>query len=129
MKATVKFIRWLPRILCILAILYLSVSGTKVFDPNDTVWHVLVIFIQPIILLVFLIIAWKWEYIGGIIFIILGIGINPFFYMPNYRINHSVWLSLGNVILITLPYLFVGSLFILSHFLKKKQHTSINHSS
>jgi len=76
--------------------------------------------IPSFILLAFLIIAWKWEYAGGIIFLIIGIGLSPFVFMMNYNRNHSIWMSLGIILSITFPFVVVGILFIVSHFLKKK---------
>jgi len=71
-------------------------------------------------LILFLIVAWKWELIGGGIFVILGLGLLPFIYMTNYHMNHSVWMSIGIVLVINLPFIVVGILFVLSHFLKRK---------
>jgi hypothetical protein len=79
--------------------------------------------IPSIILIILLLIAWKWEYAGGIIFMIIGIGLSPFIFMFNYRMNHSVWMSLGIIMAITIPFAIIGFLFILSHFLKKKNRT------
>jgi hypothetical protein len=77
--------------------------------------------IPTYILVALLIIAWKWELIGGILFILLGIGFSPVVYNINYHRNHSVMMSLGIILMITLPFMLIGGLFMLSHFLKKKQ--------
>jgi Ca2+/Na+ antiporter len=68
-----------------------------------------------------LVIAWKWELIGGILFILLGVGFSPVVYNINYHRNHSIMMSLGIVLMVTFPFILVGGLFMLSHLLKKKE--------
>ena len=123
-----KTIHWLPRILCILAILFISMFALDTFAPELTFWQQILGFlihlIPSYILIIFLIVAWKWELIGGMIFMILGFGFMPFIYTMNYHMNHSVWISLSIILAINFPFVVVGGLFILSHFLKKKQAPS-----
>ncbi len=125
MKTSISLIYWLPRIICILAILFVSMFALDAFAPGLTLWQQLgdfVIHLIPsFILLAFLIVAWKWELYGGIIFTIIGLGLSPFIFMLNHNRNHfSVGASLGIVMMITFPFVVVGILFIISHFLKKK---------
>lgn len=123
-----KIIHWAPRILCILAILFISMFALDSFAPGLTfrqqILGFLIHLIPSYILIIFLIVAWKWELIGGMIFMILGLGFMPFIYTMNYHMNHSVWISLSIILLINFPFVVVGGLFILSHFLKKKQAQS-----
>jgi len=124
MKKSIKVFHWLPRIICILAILFVSLFAADAFSPELTIWQQLGAFIfhliPSFILLAFLIVAWKWEYIGGIIFIIIGLGLSPFVFVHNYKMNDSIWMSLGIILSITIPFVIVGVLFIVSYFLKKK---------
>lgn len=124
MKTTIRIIHWLPRILCILAILFVSMFALDAFQPGAPLWQQIGGFFMHLIpsfaLILFLIVAWKWELIGGGMFVILGLGLLPFIYMTNYHMNHSVWMSVGIVLVINLPFIVVGILFILSHFLKRK---------
>jgi hypothetical protein len=124
MKPSLKIIHWTPRILCILAILFVSMFALDSFSPGIPLWKQIVGFfmhmIPSFVLIIFLLVAWKWELIGGAIFIILGLGLMPFIYMMNYHMNHSVWMSLEVILLINAPFVVVGILFILSHFLKQK---------
>jgi hypothetical protein len=72
-------------------------------------------------LLALLLLAWKWEYIGGIIFIITGLGMSPLIFILNYERNHfSIGESLGVILMITFPFVVAGILFIISHFMKKR---------
>ncbi len=115
---------WTPRVLCILAILFVSMFALDSFSPDYTIWQQLKAFfihlIPTYILILFLIIAWKWEIIGGFMLIIVALGFTPFIYTHNYAMNHSVWMSLSIILMINFPFVITGGLFILSHFLKKK---------
>ncbi len=123
MNKSIRIFHWLPRIICILAILFVSLFAADAFTPELTIWQQLGAFvihlIPSFILLAFLIVAWKWEFIGGIIFIIIGLGLSPFVFVHNYKMNDSIWMSLGIIMAITIPFVIVGGLFIISHFKKK----------
>ncbi len=119
-----KILFWLPRFLCIIAILFISLFALDAFEPDLTFWQqigaFLIHLIPSFILIALLLIAWKWEYIGGIIFTILGLGFSPFIFKHNYEMNHSIWMSMGIIAMITLPFVVVGILFIMSYFQNKK---------
>ena len=124
MVKSIRLIHWLPRIICILAILFVSLFAADSFQPGLSIWQqigaFLIHLIPSFILIGLLIIAWNWEYIGGIIFAVVGLGLSPFVFIMNFRMNHSVWMSLVVILSITIPFIIVGVLFIVSHFLKKK---------
>ena len=124
MKKSIQLFHWLPRIICILAILFVSVFAADAFSPKLTIWQQFSAFVIHLIpsflLIVFLIIAWKWEYIGGILFILIGLGFSPIVFLHNYKMNDSILMSLVVIMTITMPFVIVGVLFIVSHFLKKK---------
>ena len=128
MKKTFRVIHWLPRAICILAILFISLFAADAFAPDLTIWQqigaFLIHLIPSFILLAVLIVAWKWEYIGGIIFTVIGLGLSPFIFMHNYEMNNSIAMSIGIILAITLPFVVVGVLFIVSHFIKKKNLTT-----
>lgn len=125
MKTRAGVLHWIPRILCILAILFISMFALDAFEPGLTIWQQLTGFTIHLIpsfsLLILLAIAWKWELIGGVIFTLAGLGFSPFVYYHNYNMNHSVWISLGIILLITFPFVVVGILFIISHFRRSKE--------
>lgn len=124
MKTSIRFVHWSPRIICILAILFISLFAADSFDPELTIRQQLGAFfihlIPSIVLLSFLIVAWKWELIGSIIFTVIGLGLSPFIFMHNYNMNHSVGVSLIIILMITFPFVVVGILFIISHYMKKR---------
>ena len=125
LSSTIKIYHWLPRIICILAILFISLFALDSFQPDLSIWQQILEFLMHLvpsfILTALLIIAWKWELIGGIIFTVIGLGFSPVVFIHNYNMNHSIYISLGIIAAITLPFIVVGILFISSHFIKKKQ--------
>ncbi|MHA2237929.1 MAG: DUF7670 domain-containing protein [Candidatus Hodarchaeales archaeon] len=129
MKTSIGLFHWSPRILCVLAILFISLFAADSFAPGLTIWQQLGAFfihlIPSFILLALLIVAWKWERIGGIIFMVIGFGLSPFIFMLNYNRNHSIGMSLGIILAITFPFIAVGILFIISHFMKKRNLTAV----
>ncbi len=120
-----KIIHWLPRVLCILAILFISLFALDSFDPKlpaSRQWQEFFMHLIPsFILIIILIIAWKWELVGGTILAILGLGFTPYIFTGNYHHNHSIWTSLAIIAIITLPFVITGGLFILSHYVKLKR--------
>ena len=68
---------WTPRILMILFIFFISLFAFDAFDGNQTILNkigaFLIHLIPSAVLVILLIISWKREWIGGIIFFLLGI--------------------------------------------------------
>ena len=124
MKNLNLILHWSPRIICILAILFVSIFALDSFESHQTIWqqigNFLIHLVPSYALIAMLLIAWKWEFIGGIIFTLTGIIMSPIIYLHNYRMNHSVWISLEIILLITCPFIIVGVLFIVNHFVKMK---------
>ena len=120
-----KVLYWLPRVLGIIAILFVSLFALDSFESSLTFWQQIGAFVMHLIpsfvLLTVLLIAWKWENIGGIVFILIGLGFTPFIFINNYKMNHSLWMSLGIIAMITLPFILTGILFITDHFYSNKE--------
>ncbi len=129
MRGKIKILHWLPRILCMLAILFISLFALDAFEPGLTVGQQLLAFlihlIPSFVLLGILLIAWKWEKIGGFIFILIGLIMSPLVFVHNYRMNESAWMSLSIISLITIPFIVVGVLFVFSNYQKKKEYNHI----
>ncbi|MCE4564949.1 hypothetical protein INQ51_11570 [Maribellus sp. CM-23] len=125
MKTSIKILHWTPRILCILAILFISLFALDSFGPGRTIWQQISAFLMHMIpsfvLLALLIVAWKWELVGGILFTLIGLGFSPFIFTHNYHMNHSVGMSLFTVLMTNFPFMLVGVLFIIGFFKKKRQ--------
>lgn len=124
MSKSLTIIRWTPRILCILAVLFVSLFAFDSFDPRLTFAQQLggffIHLIPSFVLLILLLIAWRWELAGGILLATLALGFAVPIFFGNYRNNHSVWISLGIIMAINLPFILAGALFIISHFVRKK---------
>ena len=122
MKPSVKVIHWLPRIICILAIAFISLFAGDAFEHGHTIWEklggFLIHLIPSFILTIVLLIAWKWEFIGGIVFIVIGLGFSPYILLHGER---ELFWSLVAVTFINLPFVVVGILFLISHRMKKNQ--------
>jgi hypothetical protein len=125
MKTAKLILHWAPRIICILAIGMLLMFGFDAFDPRLSLWQQILGFIMhsipAFILTALLMASWKWELAGGIAFALIGIGLTPFIYTHNYQMNHSIGMSVGIVLLINFPFILTGALFIINHYVKKKQ--------
>lgn len=125
MKTLVPFYHWLPRILCILSILFISMFALDAFAQDLTLVQQITDFllhlIPSFVLLGILIVAWKWENIGGILFILLGLGFSPFIFSINYQRTHfSFWPAIIDVLIINIPFIIVGILFLISHKMRRK---------
>ena len=121
---SVFLLHWAPRVLTILAILFVSMFSLDAFHAGipfkqqilDWLMHM----IPSSFLILVLLIAWKWENVGGAIFLSIGLVFSPYLFWGNYSNNHSIWLSLLIILTVTFPFILVGVLFLLSHHTKRK---------
>ncbi|HLN21722.1 MAG TPA: hypothetical protein VK213_11575 [Bacteroidales bacterium] len=69
-------LHWAPRILCILIIIFLSLFSFDVFGQDASFWKTLIAFlvhnIPSFVLIIILVLSWKWSWIGGLSYIALG---------------------------------------------------------
>jgi hypothetical protein len=107
---------WIPRVLAILALLFLLMFSFDVFEGNDSIWRKLLGFlihnIPVLVLAGALVVAWKWEVAGGILFIIFSTAAAIIFTLRTHMI--------GTVIVIS-PFFFTGILFLV-HYLIFVRH-------
>lgn len=77
MAKTNRFLFWTPRIILIIFALFLMLFSFDVFEGANGFWEtILALFMHnlpSLILLTIIIISWKRDFIGGIIFMSLGI--------------------------------------------------------
>lgn len=125
MNTSSTIIHWIPRVLCMLAILFVSIFALDAFDPalswQQQILGFLIHLIPSFALLIFLLIAWKHELTGGIIFIILGTILSPVVFSHNYNMNHSIGMSQIIILTITVPFIVAGILFLISYRLRNKK--------
>jgi hypothetical protein len=94
-----KLFYWLPRILSVLFILFISLFALDAFD--DPQWYIAFpIHLIPTFILLFLtLIAWKRPKFGGLVFCLFG--------LLSYFIFHTL--------ILTLPVLFIGIFYFLAN--------------
>ena len=121
-----KFVYWTPRILSILFLLFLVMFSLDVFDMKLGFWGTIVgLFmhnIPALILLVVLLISWKYEIVGGIVFILAGL-----LYSGMIMSNQIEWYRLFGSLVISGPAFLIGILFLIGWF-KKKEGVKSNSS-
>ena|SRR3989344_1874989 len=115
-----KLLFWAPRVLAILFILFLAMFSLDIFGNNYTFWETVVgLFmhnILSIILLIVLIISWKYEIVGAVAFILGGI-----FYIVTLFMNPQFeWYMISWSIMIAGPAFLVGILFYMNWRQKRK---------
>ena len=115
-----KLLHWTPRILSILFILFLAMFSLDVFDMGLDIKQTIVALVMhnipAFILLIVLIISWKYEIVGGIVFILAGL-----LYVLRLLISGNFeWYMLSWIATISLPAITVGVLFMMSWFKKRK---------
>lgn len=117
--------QWTPRILCILAILMLSLLAFDSFSPERNFLQntaaFLIHLIPSFVLLAVLILSWKHEKAGGIIFLILGLAAGIYVFNLNAKRFESVWIGLRNALIICLPFVVAAILFLVSYTRKRKE--------
>lgn len=115
-----KFIYWTPRILSIIFILFLTLFSLDVFGNGYTFWETVgALFmhnIPSLVLLIVLIISWKYEIIGGIAFILAG-----FAYIVSliFR-NQFKWYMISWSLIVAGPAFLIGILFLMNWFKKRR---------
>ena len=116
MKA--KFFLWTPRVLTILAILFMMMFSFDVFGGNEPLTRQLLGFlihnIPAFIFTGVLVLAWKNELAGGLVFIICFLFSSIAF--DSFTGNPWSLLVIG-------PFLLIGGLFIAYHIFFKKQQS------
>ena len=118
-KKMSKYLYWTPRILAIIFILFLALFSLDVFEGNYGFWGTIVgLFmhnIPALVLLIVLLISWKYEIVGGIVFILAGL-----LYIILLMRNKFEWYYLLWAIQIAIPAFLIGILFLIGWFKKKK---------
>ena len=100
---------WLPRSLAVFFIIFLSLFAQDVFDRGPLGQALTGFFIHLIpsyLLLLALVLAWKKEKVGGIVFMLLGVVFTLFF-----RINEIIYFMT-----ISYPVFLIGVLFLLHYY-------------
>ena len=114
MKNREKILFWIPRVLSIVYIGFLALFALDVFQPGGTFGYYVVAFLMHLIpnfiLLALLIVAWKYEIIGGILFLLSGIIFTFFF---------ETYAMLVSFLLISVPVFLIGVFFLYNGYKKR----------
>lgn len=115
---------WLPRIIGSGSIFFVSLFALDAFLGNQPLTSKLIDFaihLAPTYLLTALLFtAWRWEKLGGILYLIVGIVGSPLLFVFNYQHNHSVLICIQIVGVICGPLVVTGLLFLRYHFRQRK---------
>jgi hypothetical protein len=105
-----KFLYWAPRILAILAILFMMMFSMDCFEMGGKEALICLVMhnIPAFIIIVVLLIAWRWEFIGSILFVIVFFAGSIYF--NGFGKN---W----GALIIMVPFLLTGVLFLLHYYL------------
>ncbi|MFA6549845.1 MAG: hypothetical protein WCT36_00635 [Candidatus Gracilibacteria bacterium] len=118
-----KFIYWTPRILSIIFIAFLALFSLDVFSSESSFWQIilglLIHNIPVFVLLAILIISWKYEIVGGIAFILAGLAYIVLIVADALK-NQFEWYMIAWTIQISGVAFFIGILFLIGWFKKKK---------
>lgn len=122
MSKSNRLIYWIPRILSILFILFLSLFSLDVIIPKASFWEILggllIHNIPSFILIVILVISWKYEIVGAISFILIGILYILNVLITIIRTSPFEWHYLITILIISGPAFLIGILFLVD-WLKK----------
>lgn len=110
MKKTFHIPYYLPRVLAILLIAFISLFALDVFGEKDWFLALLIHLIPSYILAFATWVAWKNELIGGILLMLLGI---LFTFFTHFR-----------ALVISIPFLIIAGLFLIQHFQSKQKRKS-----
>jgi len=115
---------WMPRILSIVFILFLMIFSLDVFEPGLGAREIAIgLFmhnIPALILLAVVVISWKHEIVGGVVFILAGIAYIAMM-LATGRFGVGMWLSF---LIIAGPAFLIGILFILNWMKKENRGAS-----
>jgi hypothetical protein len=111
-----KFLYWSPRVLSILFIIFLSVFALDVFSEYQGLKIIPALLIHlaiPLILLIVLVVAWKRDLVGMIIFLVSAL---YYITMVGFDENWTIYA------LIPGPAIVIGILFLLNWLQQRKLH-------
>jgi hypothetical protein len=116
MMANRRFWHWTPRVLAAGFAIFLALFALDVFDEHDSFGEALValfIHLTPNwLLLLALVVSWRWRVIGGLLF--WGLGIFSLIFFGTFR--HPL-----TFLIISLPVFVIGALFVFDAWLDTQQ--------
>lgn len=118
-KKISKFLYWTPRIISILFICFIALFSFDVISPSLSLGQIitgmLLHNVPTFILIAVLIIAWKYEIVGGIAFITAGL----LYIILTARAGIAWYIKLSWSLTISGPTFFIGILFLMNWYKKR----------
>lgn len=115
-KTLKQILYWTPRIAGILFILFISLFALDIFDMNLNFWEIIVALfmhlIPSILLAIVLALAWRWEWVGALIFA----GWSIFYVSTAHGFHWSVYAIIAGIPLV------IGIFFLLNWIYHKELH-------
>jgi hypothetical protein len=127
--------RWVARVLYILAIVFIAMWSAEAVEGKVGLGRQILAFLtappflMAVLLIIILIIAWKRELVGGILIALVGLATATYVYISTSHRRLSMAsrayqgvgmnLALNFFVMIGLPLIIVGVLFMISHFLHR----------
>jgi hypothetical protein len=120
MNKTNRILYWSPRVLAILFIIFMALMSLDVITPEASIWEIIggmfMHNIPTMVMIVVLIVAWKREIVGGIVFILAGVA-----YIILTATSGLPWyIVLSWSFTIAGPAFLIGVLFLVNWYKKKK---------
>jgi len=119
-RAMKQLLFWTPRILGILFAVFVSLFALDVFDEGYGFWKTILALLMHLIptgiILIALTIAWRWEGVGGILFIALGVWYLIMFWG---RFHWSAYMVISG------PLFLIGILFLINWLYRRELRTSM----
>ncbi|NQT78503.1 MAG: hypothetical protein HQ565_12365 [Bacteroidetes bacterium] len=114
------YVSWTLRVLLILMILFFALFSLDVFDEGQGFWDTSVAFmmhnIPSFAMIIILIIAWKWEHIGGALLMLCILGFAIFLFVQSDNFMY------GTLIMVGIPFL-IGMMFVINHYYLGKRES------
>ena len=105
---------WIPRSIAILFAAFISVFAFDAFGEKHSslaeMAGFLIHLVPALVVVVSLIIAWRFRLVGGLLFVIVGIASALFF---------KTYSSIGTFCMLSVPLFLIGAMFVASYSLKR----------
>jgi len=111
-----KYLYWIPRIITIVFTIFISLFALDVFGEYlfpDVLAALFMHLIPTFVLIAMLLVAWKWEHVGGTLFLVAGI---------IYILMVARSFKFISLFIISSPLFFIGVLFLVYWYTYKKEN-------
>lgn len=121
-KKVSNFVYWTPRVLSIIFICFLALFSLDVISSELNIWQIIAgLFMHNIpafVLIIVLIISWKHEVVGGVIFLLAGLF---YIFLTITRATLEWYIVLSWSLIIAGPAFLIGILFLINWFKKRQK--------